>query len=69
MNHIDLMTVDEAAEFLNLKVSKLRKDIFNKAIPHYKIGALIRFKKEELIKWLDEKVVSVQLNFETKKFS
>lgn len=57
MNEMQLMTIEEAALFLNLKVSKIRKDIFNKAIPYYKIGSLIRFKKDELLKWLDQKVV------------
>lgn len=69
MEQLQLMTIEEAATFLNLKVSKLRKDIFNKAIPHYKIGALIRFKKEELLTWLEAKLVSVQLNVEVKKYS
>ena len=58
MNEIQLMTIEEAALFLNLKVSKIRKDIFNKAIPYYKIGSLIRFKKDELTRWLDQKLVS-----------
>jgi excisionase family DNA binding protein len=57
MSEIQLMTIEEAAVFLNLKVSKLRKDIFNKEIPYYKIGSLIRFKKDELLKWLDKKIV------------
>jgi len=57
MEKIELMTIEEAALFLNLKVSKIRKDIFNKVIPYYKIGSLIRFKKDELIKWIDQKVV------------
>lgn len=61
-NEIQLMTVEEAALFLNLKVSKLRKDIFNRAIPYYKIGSLIRFKRDELIKWVEDKLVTVQLN-------
>lgn len=58
MGEIQLMTIEEASAFLNLKVSKLRKDIFMKTIPYYKIGSLIRFKKDELIKWVEEKVVS-----------
>jgi excisionase family DNA binding protein len=69
MDKIELMTIEEAADFLNLKISKIRKDIFNKSIPHYKIGALIRFKKDELIKWVDDKLVSVQLNIEVKKYN
>jgi excisionase family DNA binding protein len=58
MGEIQLMTIEEASAFLNLKVSKLRKDIFMKTIPYYKIGSLIRFKKDELIKWVEEKLVS-----------
>lgn len=58
MSEIQLMTIKEASIFLNLKVSKLRKDIFMKTIPYYKIGSLIRFKKDELIKWVEEKLVS-----------
>lgn len=57
MSELQLMTIDEAAVFLNLKVSKLRRDVFMKAIPYYKIGSLIRFKKEELVRWLEEKMV------------
>jgi excisionase family DNA binding protein len=57
MSELQLMTIKEASKFLNLTVSKLRKDIFQKTIPYYKIGSLIRFKKDELIKWLDQKVV------------
>lgn len=57
MSELQLMTIEEAALFLNLKVSKIRKDIFHKTIPYYKIGSLIRFKKDELLKWLDQKIV------------
>ena len=69
MSELQLMTIEEASAFLNLKVSKIRKDIFNKSIPHYKIGALIRFKKDELIKWVEEKLVSAHLNIEIKKYN
>lgn len=58
MSEMQLMTIEEASVFLNLKVSKIRKDIFNRTIPYYKIGSLIRFKKDELIKWLDKKMVT-----------
>jgi len=58
MEQSHLMTIEEAATFLNLKVSKLRRDVFMKSIPYYKFGSLIRFKKEELLKWIDEKFVN-----------
>ncbi|QDK41245.1 hypothetical protein DOM21_07195 [Bacteriovorax stolpii] len=56
-NEIQLMTIEEASVFLNLKVSKLRRDVFMKVIPYYKFGSLIRFKKDELVKWVEEKMV------------
>ncbi len=68
MDQSHLMTIEEAATFLNLKVSKLRRNIFNKTIPYYKIDALIRFKKEELIKWIDEKFVAIEPNLNIKSY-
>lgn len=58
MSELQFMTIEEASKLLNLKVSKLRRDIFMKAIPYYKFGALIRFKREELLNWVDGKLVS-----------
>lgn len=56
-SEVQFMTIEEASEFLNLKVSKLRRDVFMKVIPYYKFGSLIRFKKDELLKWVEEKMV------------
>ena len=61
LSEIQLLTIEEASDFLNLKVSKLRRDVFMKAIPYYKFGSLIRFKKDELLKWVEEKMVNVTL--------
>lgn len=54
---VQFMTIEEASDFLNLKVSKLRRDVFMKVIPYYKFGSLIRFKRDELLKWVEEKMV------------
>lgn len=56
-SEVQFMTIEEASDFLNLKVSKLRRDVFMKVIPYYKFGSLIRFKKDELLKWVEEKMV------------
>lgn len=56
-SEVQFMTIEEASEFLNLKVSKLRRDIVMKVIPYYKFGSLIRFKKDELLRWVEEKMV------------
>jgi excisionase family DNA binding protein len=57
MTDIQLMTIEEASAFLNLKVSKLRREVFMKTIPYYKIGSLIRFKKEDLLQWVEKKII------------
>lgn len=62
MSELQLMTIEQASEFLNLKVSKLRKDIFKKTIPYYKFGSLIRFNKAELQNWVKEKFISETCN-------
>jgi excisionase family DNA binding protein len=55
---MDLLILTEAAKFLSIKESRLRYAIFKKEIPFIKIGRLIRFDRQELIKWLeDQKVV------------
>jgi excisionase family DNA binding protein len=56
-NELELMTIEEASRFLNVKVSNLRSAIFMKKISYFKIGALIRFKKTDLIQWLEEKLI------------
>lgn len=69
MEQSHLMTIEEAANFLNLKVSKLRRDVFMKSIPYYKFGSLIRFKKEELLKWIDEKLIAPEAAFNLKPYN
>lgn len=49
------LTIEQAANFLNLKVSRLRYEVFKKTIPHYKIGRSIRFSEQDLTAWLNSK--------------
>lgn len=51
---IELLTIDEAAEFLKLKKSRLRKAIFRREVKFVKLGALIRFKRAHLIEWIEK---------------
>lgn len=63
INHIDecLMSVSQTAEFLNLKVSRVRNMVFKKQIPYLKVGASIRFDKEQLQNWIKAKAVEVRV--------
>lgn len=54
---LELLTIEEAAQFLNVKVSNLRSAVFRRRIRYLKVGALIRFNKADLIQWLEEKFV------------
>ncbi len=49
----EILTIEEAAEFLNLSKSCLYKMTSNKEIPHYKPrGKKIYLKREELEQWI-----------------
>lgn len=50
----DLIDINQAATFLNVKVSRLRTAVLQKEVPFLKIGRLIRFDKTDLIKWIEE---------------
>ncbi|CBW25677.1 phage-related conserved hypothetical protein [Halobacteriovorax marinus SJ] len=48
-----LLTIEEAAQLLSLKVSRLRTAVFRKEIPYIKIGRLVRFHEEHLLNWIE----------------
>lgn len=50
---IELLDFKGACCFLNLKESMLRKLVFLKKVPHFKIGKNLRFKKSDLESWLE----------------
>lgn len=52
---LDLMTTEEAAEFLKVKPETLRKKSSSRLIPHYRIpGAGVRFDRGELSAWVEQ---------------
>ncbi len=46
------LTLTEASQFLNLKISRLRYEVFHKKIPYFKIGRSIRFSENDLMSWV-----------------
>jgi excisionase family DNA binding protein len=44
----ELYTIKEAANLLNIKISRLRQAVFRKEISYIKLGALVRFRQEDL---------------------
>lgn len=53
------LTIEEASEFLNLKISRLRYEVFKKSIPTIKLGRSIRFHEKDLISWVMSKKQNV----------
>jgi excisionase family DNA binding protein len=53
------MTVQEAAEYLRLKVSTIYHYVHHNKIAHYKLGSRVLFKQEDLDNYLDLKYVPV----------
>ena len=49
----EFLNIDELSEFLNIKKSTLYSMVENGELPHYKIGRLIRFRRDELNAWLE----------------
>jgi excisionase family DNA binding protein len=49
----EFLTIGELSEYLNLKRSNLYTMVENGELPHYRIGRLIRFKKDEVNQWME----------------
>lgn len=49
------LTVPELSSYLNLKPGTLYALAARAEIPHYRIGKIIRFKKDEIDAWIETK--------------
>ncbi len=49
---LGLMSVTEASQFLNLKISRIRSLVFKNEIPFHKLGSTVFFIKSELETWV-----------------
>ena len=47
------LTVSDLAQYLRIKPATIYAMVESRKIPHYKIGRLIRFKKDEIDQWLE----------------
>ncbi|HAZ13926.1 MAG: hypothetical protein A2X86_08160 [Bdellovibrionales bacterium GWA2_49_15] len=54
---MELLTIKEASAFLKMKESWIRSAVFKRDIPYIKMGALIRFNKNELHQWLERQTI------------
>jgi len=59
--HMDLLTVDEAAEFLRVKKTTLYTWAYRRQIPSQKVGGALRFRRGDLDRWLKAQERPVQV--------
>jgi excisionase family DNA binding protein len=57
--------IEDLSHYLNVKVKTIYSMV--PAIPHYRIGKLIRFKKAEIESWLESKKENVQEKIQQRK--
>lgn len=50
-----LMTTDEVADLLSVKPATIRKWVHLQEIPVVRLGRAVRFRADELEKWIDNK--------------
>jgi excisionase family DNA binding protein len=55
----------DLSRYLNVKVKTLYAMIYD--IPHYRVGKLIRFKKEEIEAWMENKKAKVDFKTQQRK--
>ena len=49
----EFLNIKEVGKYLGIKISTLYFYVENGDIPHYRIGRLIRFKKQEVDQWME----------------
>lgn len=54
---MDVLNVNEVAEYLNCSVSNIRKMVRNNTIPYFRIGNRLNFKKESIDLWVHNQEV------------
>jgi excisionase family DNA binding protein len=47
------LSIEEVSQYLNIKLKTLYSRV--PEIPHYRVGRLIRFKKEDIDQWMESK--------------
>ncbi len=52
-NHF--MTVNEVAQLLRVAEKTVRKYIFERSIPWFKIGGHVRFDQQKILDWIQER--------------
>ena len=55
----DILTVDQLAEYLGIGKQRVYEAVSRNAIPYFKVGKSLRFRKSAVDKWIESKSVPV----------
>jgi excisionase family DNA binding protein len=50
----NFLTIHEVSAYLHIKPATLYSKVESGVIPHYKIGHLVRFKREDVDQWMED---------------
>ncbi len=56
----NILTIQELSDWLSISVSGLYHWVTVKEIPYFRVGRYIRFNRQDIEKWLDEKKVEAR---------
>ena len=51
-DHEPPLSIEQAARYLNVEVRWMRRAVFERRLPYYKVGRYIRFRREDLEEFL-----------------
>lgn len=52
-----MISIEELAAYLGIKISTLYAWVHSRRIPYYKVGRLVKFRKSEIDEWLEQRKV------------
>ncbi len=64
-NESEIMTIDDASALLSISKQTIYRYTSSRHIPHFKKGKKLYFKKEDLIKWVQEVKIKTVKEIET----
>ena len=56
----DYMTIPQLAKYLQISKAIIHSWIYQRKIPYSKIGRMVRFKREEIVRWSKERKVKAR---------
>jgi excisionase family DNA binding protein len=60
VNHDNLIEAKDVAEILNVKLTTVYTWSLEGYLPAFKLGKLVRFKRDEVLAWIEDNKIAVE---------